>query len=609
MGGTVWRAKPSSSSFPRRTKNGAAAQPERRCLLLADYHLSATLITRGEGRSAVAASAYRSCSRMYNDYDGVQHDYTRKGGLAYEAVMLPPQASTEWKDREKLWNAVEAAEKSKDSRLAREFNGALPVELDKEQWIPMLREFVQREFVDRGMCADLVIHTAKKHNPHFHLMFTVRPLDEKGKWQAKTQKEYLCARNGEERGFTADEFKTAQAEGWEKQYQYKVGKKKVYMVPSAGEPQGLERASKYPKSTKYGRQNPISERWNSEEQLREWRKAWEVAVNQALEKAGRLERVDCRSFKERGIDEQPTIHEGPPARAIEAQGGFSERCEMNRIIRMDNRELRSLKDEVERLRRAIRDAAQRVVEKVRSVLEIAQTLEKLRWDLIGFRYDRQFNAEQRGKQREILDDLKPLREKYAANIKFGQKKVKERDRLKKELASLNPFQFMRKRELERQIANINGALQGALEEQQDLLFQMGCQSRKDVPLVDHRLAQVQENMAKIDRANEDFDAAIESTAEEYHNEKAAIPAELRDAVRQERSYLRQEQRVPFLRRLQEDRKNYSFERYQEAERFVDRKLKEQEIRPQERPEVVEQRKHEQEAHRAERKNRRYEQSL
>ena len=233
--------------------------------------------------------------------------------------------------------------------------------------------------------------------------------------------------------------------------------------------------------------------------------------------------MDCRSFKERGVDEQPTIYEGPPARVIEEKGGFSERSEMNRIIRMDNRELRSLKDEIEQLRRAIRDAAQKVVEKVRSVPEIAQTLEKLRWDLIGYRYNRQFNAEQKGKQRAILDDLKLLREKYAANIKFGQKKVKERDRLKKELASLNPIQFMRKRELERQIANINGALQGALEEQQDLLFQMGCQSRKDIPLVDRRLAQVQENMDKIDRTNGEFDTAIESTAEVYNKEKLRFP--------------------------------------------------------------------------------------
>lgn len=542
----------------------------------------------------MAASAYRSCSKMYNDYDGVQHDYTRKGGLAYEAVMLPPQAPAEWQDREKLWNAVEAAEKSKDSRLAREFNGALPVELSKEEWIPMLRDFVQREFVDKGMCADLTIHTAKKNNPHFHLMVTVRPLDENGKWQAKTQKEYLCVRNGEERGFTAEEFKAAQADGWEKQYQYKVGKKKMYMAPSAAEAQGLERVSKYPKSTKYGRQNPISERWNSEEQLQEWRKAWENAVNQALEKAGAPERVDCRSFQERGIDEQPTIHEGPPARVIEAKGGFSERCEMNRVIRADNKELRSLKAEIKRLKQVIREAAQKVVEKVRSVAEIAQTLEKLRWDLIGFRYNRQFNAEQKAKQREVFNDLKPLREKYAENTKKGTEKVKERKRLEKELASLNPFQIGRRRELNRWIAQLTADIQGALEERDDLLFQMGCQGKQDIPLVDRRLEQVQANMDKIDRVNGEFDDAIESTAQEYDKEKAAIPDELREAVRQERSYLRQEQRQPFLYKLQGNRKRYSFERYQEAEWFVDRKLDEEEIRPQERPEVVEERRREQE---------------
>ena len=104
----------------------------------------------------------------------------------------------------------------------------------------------------------------------------MRPLDEKGKWQYKTEKEYLCVKDGEERGFTAAEFKQAQADGWEKQYQYKVGKKKVYMAPSAAQAQDYERVSKYPKSTKYGRQNPITERWNSDEQLVLWRAAWRI---------------------------------------------------------------------------------------------------------------------------------------------------------------------------------------------------------------------------------------------------------------------------------------------------------------------------------------------
>ena len=83
--------------------------------------MQAKVVSRGSGRSAVAASAYMSCSRIYNDYDGIQHDYTRKHGLIYQEVMLPPMAPPKWKNREQLWNAVEAAEKTKDSRLAREF--------------------------------------------------------------------------------------------------------------------------------------------------------------------------------------------------------------------------------------------------------------------------------------------------------------------------------------------------------------------------------------------------------------------------------------------------------------------------------------------------------
>jgi len=104
-------------------------------------------------------------------------------------------------------------------------------------------------------------------------MLTVRPLSENGTWPYKTKKEYLCIRDGEEMGFTADEFKVAQHDGWEKQYQYRTGKKKAYMAPSAAQKQGLERASKTPKSTRFGRQNPIAVRWNSDEQLLLWRKS------------------------------------------------------------------------------------------------------------------------------------------------------------------------------------------------------------------------------------------------------------------------------------------------------------------------------------------------
>lgn len=110
----------------------------------------------------------------------------------------------------------------KDSCLAREFVAALPIEPGKENWVKILSDFIQEQFVADGMCADVAVHNTDGHNPHAHIMLTVRPLDENGKWQYKTEKEYLCVKDGEERGFTAAEFKTAQNEGWEKPYQYKV---------------------------------------------------------------------------------------------------------------------------------------------------------------------------------------------------------------------------------------------------------------------------------------------------------------------------------------------------------------------------------------------------
>ena len=147
-----------------------------------------------------------SCSRIYNDYDGVTHDYTRKQGLVWEQIFLPENAPKEWADRSVLWNAVETSEKSKDSRLARELIVALPKELSQETNEFLLQYFIEKECVAKGMCAHVCYHDTDGHNPHAHIMLTVRPLNKDGTWQHKTEKEYLCVRNGEERGFTAAEF-------------------------------------------------------------------------------------------------------------------------------------------------------------------------------------------------------------------------------------------------------------------------------------------------------------------------------------------------------------------------------------------------------------------
>ena len=150
----------------------------------------------------------------------------------------------------------------------------------------------------------------------------------------------------------------------------------MYLAPSAAQAQGYERVSKYPKSTKFGRQNPITERWNSDEQLVLWRAAWADVANRHLERTGHEERIDHRSHAERGLLERPTIHEGVVARAMEKKGIISDRCELNRQIKADNALLRELKAAVKKL-------AQEVLH---SLPELAKSMEFLRQKLLIFCY-------------------------------------------------------------------------------------------------------------------------------------------------------------------------------------------------------------------------------
>ena len=131
------------------------------------FQLEAKVVSRVAGRSVIAAAAYASCSRLYNDYDGLTHDYTRKHGCLYSEVFLPQYAPEEWKDRQLLWEAVESVEKTKDSRLARELVVALPSELSLDDWKSMLKRFVREQGIDLGMCADVNIHDPYPpgHNP------------------------------------------------------------------------------------------------------------------------------------------------------------------------------------------------------------------------------------------------------------------------------------------------------------------------------------------------------------------------------------------------------------------------------------------------------------
>lgn len=460
------------------------------------------MVSRGAGRSAVAAAAYLSCSRLLNEYDGVQHDYTRKQGLVWQQVFLPVAAPTEWQNREILWNAVEENEKTKDSRLAREFVVALPIELSKAQWERLLSDFVSDTFVSDGMCADVAIHDSYPpgHNPHAHILLTVRPLDEKGKWQYKTEKEYLCVKNGKEQGFTAAEFKQAQADGWEKQYQYKVGKKKVYMVPSSAQAQGYERVSKYPKSTKYGRQNPISERWNSEEQLVFWRKAWADVTNLHLERAGQEERIDHRSHAERGLEEQPTIHEGVIARALEKKGIVSDRCELNRQIKADNALLRELKAAVKKLMQAVKVA----------VPALAEAMEFLRANMIVFRYQIRYAGLGKHKLSERLNVLKPTLERYTLLVQQIKNKAKERKTLLAEKKATPFYQFVVHNNLEKQIAKLTEDLEELKSEKVMVLSSLDCDEDTGIAEVKKSVVAMERNLERLTQQEEKYVAELDT---------------------------------------------------------------------------------------------------
>ena len=442
---------------------------------------------------------------MYNDYDGIQHDYTRKQGLVWQQVSLPDMAPAEWTDREVLWNAVEEAEKTKDSRLAREFVVALPVELNQDEWIALLTDFIQANFVAEGMCADVCIHDTDGHNPHAHIMLTVRPLTKVGTWQHKTEKEYLCVRDGEEQGFTAAEFKLAQSEGWEKQYQYKAGKKKVYMPPSQAEAQGYERISKYPKSTKYGRQNPISERWNSEDQLVLWRAAWADTVNRCLERFGHEERVDHRSHAERGLDEQPTIHEGVVARTLEKKGIISDRCELNRQIKADNALLQELKSLVKKLMDAVKN----------TIPAIAEAMETVRQKMIIFRYQLLYIGTGKRQITDKLHAVQPSMKRYEGIIKQFKVKIGERRGLLEEKKTVSALQVFRHRELAQKIATLTEDIDELKSEKALLLNQLNCADNHGMDKIKQHIASMESSLETLNQQEKKYTVELDVALAQY----------------------------------------------------------------------------------------------
>ncbi|KTE21931.1 MAG: Ti-type conjugative transfer relaxase TraA [Sphingopyxis sp.] len=151
---------------------------------MAIFHFSAKVIGRAAGRSAVAAAAYRAGERLHDERLDRDHDFRAKSGVEHNEIMLPEGAPERFSDRETLWNEVEGCEKRKDAQLAREVEFSIPREMSKVDGIELARDFVQSEFVDRGMIADLNVHwdigADGQPKPHAHVMLTMREVGEDG---------------------------------------------------------------------------------------------------------------------------------------------------------------------------------------------------------------------------------------------------------------------------------------------------------------------------------------------------------------------------------------------------------------------------------------------
>ena len=459
---------------------------------------------------------------------------------------------------------MESAEKTKDSRLARQLIVALPVELGRDDWLLLLRGFIQTECVDKGMCADFAIHDPDGHNPHAHIMLTMRPLDAHGKWQSKTQKEYLCRKADEERGFTAQEFLQAKENGWEKQYKYRsAAGVSAWLTPTqaAREP-GWERCSKQPKAAKFGRQNPLCARWNSPEQLLDWREAWADAVNRALEEKQQSARVTHLSHAALGLDEQPTVHEGSQARSLELQGIKADHCELNRQIRADNKLLRELKAQLAKLSKAVEN----------TVEHIAETLERLRSSLIMLQYRLLVNNKQADTWERQVNYYRPILQDYHAVTQQLADKKSEQEQLQTSHNAVPLLQIAQRRQLAEQIAALTEEIEELRSRQAMILHNLDCKNDGEAQRFGSYLDKLEEMQTRLVFQRETLVQQYSENMAQYLETTSAIsPRNLR-AVRRCRAALRPEIAIERKQALFAS-KSCDFSAIQYAEEIVDTHLK------------------------------------
>ena len=274
-----------------------------------------SIVKRSKGQSAVEKASYISRSILVSEYDGQTYRPKYHEDLVHSEITLPLNAPKEYADRATLWNSVELSEKGQKSQLARMLKASLPNEWSYELAEEVVRDYVQRNFVDKGMCADWAIHDSEndkgQRNLHIHVLLTMRPITENGEWGAKTKKVYVLDENGER-------------------------------VPLIDKKTGQQKVDNRNRK-QWKCQTVESTDWNSQENAKMWRKDLADTINATNERLGIEVHWEHRSFKEQGIDKEPTIHIGATANALERKGIQTERGNINREIVKHNMMLEQAK--------------------------------------------------------------------------------------------------------------------------------------------------------------------------------------------------------------------------------------------------------------------------
>ena len=331
------------------------------------------------------------------------------------------------------------------------------------------------------------------------------------------------------------------------------------MIPSEAEVKGLVRADKHPKSTRYGRQNPISERWNSEEQLVTWRAAWADVSNRYLERAGREERIDHRSNAARGLDEIPTIHEGPVARQMEAMGLISNRCEINRQIREQNKLIRAIRDEITRLKNTI----------MTSVPALAKALETARKGILLLRYSWLYHTGAAENLEKDIQLIRPEYERFLTIRKLLREKSKRKKALTAEHKTLSATSFLRRGEIKRELAAVTEDMEELKSELSMLLSEFGKTDPDGMKKVRQRLDAMNASKAGLEtiaaKAADSIDTEIEKFRALQEQAKAVDTDELHAA----RMELRGEIIVAVREKIKDTfGKNYDYGRFRQADRDI-----------------------------------------